>query len=130
RREDPHPVVGARTGRREHESGLREVHPAGKPLHLAVGEASAVEHHGQRVTEIRRGAEDIDLAEGTLHNKRVCHARQPRIAPPAGWSSLVTGWPVSSLAVRLRLLDEQRDEAGARWDLLPPVEPAPRPARI
>jgi hypothetical protein len=61
------PKVGH--GRREHEGGLRQVHPVSEPLHLLDGKALAVEHDRDRVAAVGRGREDVDLGEGAQHGQ-------------------------------------------------------------
>jgi hypothetical protein len=65
--EDPHPVVRAAGGRREHERGLREVRPVGEPLHLPRRQPLSVEHHGDRVPPVGDGGEDVDVPDRAGH---------------------------------------------------------------
>ena len=87
-REDAHPhsalAFDGRAGKDE--SRLREICFFGERLHLRVGEAPAVENHGECVSFKRSGAEDIDL------NERESLSQGPRgIRWNVGWCLRPTG---------------------------------------
>jgi hypothetical protein len=67
RGEDPDPVVRAGDGGRQHERGLRQVHPVGKPLHGLGAQASTVQDDRDGVAAMPDAAEDIDLTKGAPH---------------------------------------------------------------
>jgi glutathione S-transferase len=66
RREDTHAVVRRIVLGRQHEGRFGQVRPRREVLHLFVGQANAIEHHGQWIAAIRRGGEDVDLLERAL----------------------------------------------------------------
>ena len=63
RAEDADLVVSTGLRGRQQEGGLRQVGPVGEVLHLFGAQARAVQHHGQRVAQVRHGGEHIDLLE-------------------------------------------------------------------
>ena len=71
--EDAHAVVrsgGRALGRgRQHKRGFRQVSPVREMLHVLGGEVTAIQHHGQRVAQVGRVGEDVNLLEGAR-----CHA--------------------------------------------------------
>ena len=70
KRVPPHMTRNARAlrrclgGGRQQKGGFAQVRPSCKALHLRIVQATAVEHDGERVTQIRLGSEHIDLGEG------------------------------------------------------------------
>ena len=60
RREDPHPVVGARLGGRAEERRLGEVELEGQRLALLGGQVVGVEDDGQRIARERPRREHVD----------------------------------------------------------------------
>jgi len=79
-REDADLIVRIRDARGQHKGGLREVRPAGEPLHLAYRETLAVKHDGNAVARVRRGREDVDLSEGAPHYAECAMPGSPGVA--------------------------------------------------
>ena len=66
--EDAHAVVGpgcfGLVAGGQHKCGFAQVGPLGEVFHLFGAQAGAIQNHGQRVAEVGRGGEDVDLFEG------------------------------------------------------------------
>ena len=65
RGEDPQPVVRRRSGGRQNERRLGQIHPARQALHLLVSQVRAIVDDGNRIAEVGDCGEHIDLRKGT-----------------------------------------------------------------
>ncbi len=63
RSKDPHLVIGGRIGWRQDERRLRQVRPLRDRQHRVSVKPGSVEHHRDRVAQVRLFGEHIDLAE-------------------------------------------------------------------
>jgi hypothetical protein len=78
-REDPNPVIGAGTCRRQQEGGFGQVGPVGKLLHLVACHALGVEDHGEWISTVGLTGEDVDLMEGAA--ARGWESHRCRVSP-------------------------------------------------
>lgn len=88
-REDAHPhsalAFDGRAGKDE--SRLREICFFGERLHLRVGEAPAVENHGECVSFKRSGAEDSRFErERIVESRASWYSVECRMVPQADWA--------------------------------------------
>jgi hypothetical protein len=76
---DPDSVVGCRRSSRQYERCFRKIGPAREALHLFRIDPGGFQDHCQRVSEVRRLTENVDLPKGAPHGLSLTYGSEREV---------------------------------------------------